>query len=98
MVTFDVVFAIRFIHAMIKCLESFIRNVFFITFKFIKHWLIITTKHMTTYETFGSFVFGCAGSLLLHQLFSSVGEPWLFASCGAQASHRDATVVAEHGL
>ena len=35
------------------------------------------------------FIFGCAGSLLLHQLFSSVGEPWLFASCGAQASHRD---------
>ena len=33
------------------------------------------------------FVFGCAGSSLLHRLFSSCGEPGLLPSCGARASH-----------
>ena len=31
-------------------------------------------------------IFGCAGSLLLHGLFSSYGERGLLSSCGVQAS------------
>ena len=31
--------------------------------------------------------FGCAGSLLLHGLFSSCGERRLLSSCGTWASH-----------
>ena len=33
------------------------------------------------------FIFGCAGSLLLHGLFSSCGEKGLLPSCRARASH-----------
>ena len=32
------------------------------------------------------FIFGCAGSLLLHRIFSSCGERGLLSSCSAQAS------------
>ena len=32
------------------------------------------------------FVFGCAGSSLLHRLFSSGGERGLLPTCGARAS------------
>ena len=32
------------------------------------------------------FLFGCAGSLLLHRLFSSYSERGLLSSCGARAS------------
>ena len=34
-----------------------------------------------------SFIFGCAGSLLLCGLFSSCSEQGLVSSCGARASH-----------
>ena len=33
--------------------------------------------------------FGCAGSLLLHGLFSGFSERGLLSGCGAQASHCD---------
>ena len=33
------------------------------------------------------FVFGCAGSSLLHRLFSSCGKQGLCSSCGVQAPH-----------
>ena len=33
------------------------------------------------------FIFGCAGSSLLHGLFSSCGKQGLLSSCGVQASH-----------
>ena len=33
------------------------------------------------------FIFGCAGCLWLHGLFSSCGEQELLSRCGAQASH-----------
>ena len=33
------------------------------------------------------FIFGCAGSLLLHELFPSFSEKGLLSSCSAQASH-----------
>ena len=44
------------------------------------------------------FVFGYAGSSLLHGLGSSCSEPGLLSSCGTQASHCVASLVAEHGL
>ena len=37
--------------------------------------------------------FGCAGSLLLYQLFSGCSEPGLFFSCSALASHCDSSSV-----
>ena len=33
------------------------------------------------------FIFGCAGSSLLQELFSSCGEQGLLSSCSALASH-----------
>ena len=57
------------------------------------------------------FIFGCAGSSLLHRLFSSSGEWGLLSSCGALASHcggfsccrawtlgHSGSVVVVHGL
>ena len=34
-------------------------------------------------------IFGCAGSSLLHRLFSSCSEQGLLSSCGVRASHFD---------
>ena len=44
------------------------------------------------------FVFGCAGSSLLHGPFSGLSEQGLRSSCGAQACHCSGFSVAEHRL
>ena len=36
---------------------------------------------------FSLFIFGCAGSSLLHRLFSSCGKWGLLSTCGVQDSH-----------
>ena len=43
--------------------------------------------HYSFYKFIYLFIFGCAGSLLLHRLFSSYGEWRLLSSCSKQASH-----------
>ena len=45
--------------------------------------------HNITFAILNYFIclFGCAGSLYLHRLFSSCGKRGLLSSCGAQASH-----------
>ena len=50
-------------------------------------------------QQFHLFIFGCAGSSLLHsRLFSSCGEWGLLPSCSAQASHVVASLVGNHRL
>ena len=44
------------------------------------------------------FIYGWAGSSLLHGLFYSCGKRGPLSSGGAVASHRMASSVAEHGL
>ena len=44
------------------------------------------TEHLST-EHIYLVTFGCAGSSLLHQLFSSCGQWGLLSNCGAQPSH-----------
>ena len=50
---------------------------------------LVCIKNLQNVYIFEFFfnLFGCAGSLLLHRLFSSCGEWWLFSSWSAQASH-----------
>ena len=43
------------------------------------------------------FIFGCAGSSLLHGLFSSCGK-WGYSSCGTQALIALVSLFVEHGL
>ena len=43
-------------------------------------------------------IFGCAGSLLLHGLFSSCGKQGLLSSCDAQVSHCGVSLVTEYRL
>ena len=42
---------------------------------------------LNNFENFIYFIFGCAGSSLLQELFSICGERGLFSSCGVRASH-----------
>ena len=46
--------------------------------------------------TFTSFIFGCAGSSLLHRLSLAVASG-AYSPCGVQASHCGTSLV-EHGL
>ena len=47
------------------------------------HTFIVTYKYFKFYL----FIFGCAGSWLLHEIFSSCGEQLLLSSCSAQVPH-----------
>ena len=47
----------------------------------------IAGRCFNLWATMSVFIFGCAGSLLLCQLFSSCGKWGLLSSCGARASH-----------
>ena len=49
-------------------------------------WLIIIRIFLKIIVLINLFIFGCAGSSLLHGLFSSCGERGLLSSCPARAS------------
>ena len=44
------------------------------------------------------FIFGCAGSLLLHVLFFGSGHLGLLSSCSMRPSAAVASLAAEHGV
>ena len=51
---------------------------------------ILSSFPRSSPSTSSLLLFGCAGSSLLHGLFSSCREQGLLSACGAQASHRRA--------
>ena len=68
-------------------------------------WLTLIKIFLKMILLINLFIFGCAGSSLLHGLFSSCGEQGLLSSCPARASpcsgfscRAQASVVVAHGL
>ena len=80
----------------VNTLKDFKQTVGLITIAFKKK----KREHLSSFFFFliaHLFIFGCAGSSLLHWLFSSCGEPGLLCSCGPWASHCGDSSVAEDG-
>ena len=52
-----------------------------------EYWILVVLTFFNFLKMFYLFIFGYAGSSLLHRLFSSCGKQELLCGCGAQASH-----------
>ena len=66
-----------------------------VSFRYIAKWLGYTCVYI---HPFLKFIFGCAGSLLLHRLFSSCSKQGLLSSCGVQDSHCSGSSCGEQAV